>query len=97
MQWHAGHLSCPNLLALSRSFNQKSRDELFHFLLPAFGTLHLPTIVFSYTDNSGKLLFTFWATIVIAGHSVILLSDGFGVISDIILHLRAKAAHLFLG
>jgi hypothetical protein len=36
--------------------------------------------VFSYTDNSGKLLFTFWATIVIAGHSVILLSDGFEVI-----------------
>jgi hypothetical protein len=36
--------------------------------------------VFSYTDNGGKLLFTFWATIVIAGHPLILLSDGFEVI-----------------
>jgi hypothetical protein len=36
--------------------------------------------VFSYTDNSGKLLFTFWATIVVARHPLILLSDGFGVI-----------------
>ncbi len=41
--------------------------------LPAFGTLHLPGVVFSYAENGGKLLLAFRATIVIAGHLVSLL------------------------
>ena len=65
----------PNSLTLSRSFYQKSRDELFQFSPPAFGALYFSSIMFAYAYNSGKPLFTFRTPIVVAGHQLSLPSS----------------------
>ncbi len=49
---------------------------MLHLALPAFGTLYLSSIVFSYGENGGKLLLAVRATIVIARHPLSLLSFG---------------------
>ena len=62
------------LLTLSGSFYLETRNELFQFFPAAFRTLRLPSIVLSDAEHGSKFLFTFRASVVVAGHPLSLLS-----------------------
>jgi hypothetical protein len=63
-----------NTLTLSGSFYLKAANELLQFFATTFRAFCLPSIVLSDAEHGRKFLFTFWASIVVAGHPLSLLS-----------------------
>jgi hypothetical protein len=61
-------------LTLSGSFYLESGNELFQFFSTTFLALSLTSIVFFDAEDESKFLFTFRASIVVAGHPLSLLS-----------------------
>ena len=61
-------------LTLSGGFYLKSGNELFQFFPATFWAFRLPSIVLSDAEDGSKFLFTFRASIVVAGHPFSLLS-----------------------
>jgi hypothetical protein len=55
-------------LTLSGGFYLESANELFQFFSTTFWTFRLPSIVLSEAEDGSKFLFTFRASIVVAGH-----------------------------
>ena len=61
-------------LTLSGGFYLKSSNELFQFFPTTFWTFCLPCLVLTDAEHGSKLLVTFRTSIVVAGHSLSLLS-----------------------
>jgi len=61
-------------LTLSGGFYLESGYKLFQFLPATFWAFRLPGIVLSEAEDKSKFLFTFRASILVAGHPLSLLS-----------------------
>jgi hypothetical protein len=61
-------------LTFSGGFYLESSNELFQFFFTTFWAFGLPTIMLSDAEDGSEFLFTFRASIVVAGHSLSLLS-----------------------